>query len=115
MTDTTSWANQTGTTDNPDTANESDQTSSTKTTKQTSKTNSASHSGQSNGLAKSKDPNCHKLTLYLPKHLITQFKAAVAAAPDNDASDVIAVFCQAYCQQYLKQLLQQSDQDDESY
>lgn len=67
--------------------------SSTKSTKSSSKTKSTK---QTEKLAKSKDPNYHKLTLYLPKELIAQLKSRVALESDKDISDVSAELYTAY-------------------
>lgn len=56
-------------------------------------------------LAKSKDPNYHKLTLYLPKELISQLKIAVASEPEKDISEVSADLYAAYISKAMKKML----------
>ena len=58
-------------------------------------------------LAKSKDPQYHKLTLYLPKELIGQLKVAVASEPDKDISEVSAELYAAYVAKAMKKMLKQ--------
>ena len=58
-------------------------------------------------LAKSKDPNYHKLTLYLPKELIGQLKTAVASEPDKDISEVSAELYAAYIAKAMKKMFKQ--------
>ena len=58
-------------------------------------------------LAKSKDPNYHKLTLYLPKELISQLKIAVASETEKDISEVSADLYAAYILKAVKKMLKE--------
>lgn len=77
-------------------------TKSTKTTKQTKSTKK-----KDKPLAKSKDPDYHKLTLYLPKDLINQLKTCVASESDKDISDISAELYTAYVSKTMAKMLKQ--------
>ena len=83
--------------------------SATKSTKTTKSTKSTKSTKQAKPLAKSKDPNYHKLTLYLPKELIAQLKTCVASETDKDVSDISAELYTAYVSKTMKKMLKQFD------
>lgn len=58
-------------------------------------------------LAKSKDPDYHKLTLYLPIELISQLKTCVAYESDKDVSDISAELYTAYVSKTMAKMLKQ--------
>lgn len=78
--------------------------SSTKPTKSSSNTKPTKKAAR---LAKSKDPDYHKLTLYLPKDLINQLKTCVASEADKDVSDVSAELYSAYVTKTMAKMLKQ--------
>lgn len=78
----------------------------TKSTNQTKKTKTTK---STKPLAKSKDPDYHKLTLYLPKELIAQLKTCVASELDKDVSDISAELYNAYVSKTMKKMLKQFD------
>lgn len=58
-------------------------------------------------LAKSKDPNYHKLTLYLPVELINQLKTCVASEPDKDVSDISAELYTDYVSKTMAKMIKE--------
>lgn len=60
-------------------------------------------------LAKSKDSNYHKLTLYLPVELISQLKTCVASEIGKDISDISAELYGVYINKTMRKLLNKYD------
>lgn len=81
----------------------------TKSTKTPSTTKSTKTTKQTKPLAKSKDPDYHKLTLYLPKELIAQLKTCVASETGKDVSDISAELYSTYVSKTMKRMLKQFD------